>query len=196
MDKAAKTDHEIHELLEQRWSPRAFDGRSLDGPILRRLVEAVRWAPSCFNEQPWRLLIAPREDEAEFERMLGCLAETNQTWAEEAGALMISVARTTFTRNGKPNRHALHDVGLAVAQLTLQATSMGLGVHQMAGFSTEEARRRYQIPAEYEPVAAIAVGYPGDPDRLPDGLREREVAPRERRPQEEIAFRGRFGTAF
>lgn len=196
MEKAAKTDHEIHDLLQKRWSPRAFDGRALDEPTLRRLIEAARWAPSCYNEQPWRLLIARRDDPAEFERMLGCLDDKNRSWAKEAGALMISVARTTFTRNDQPNRHAYHDVGLAVAQLTLQATALGLGVHQMAGFSPEEARHRYEIPAEYDPVAALAVGYAGDPDALPPALREKERAPRERRSQQEIAFAGRFGEAF
>ena len=107
---------------------------------------------------------------------------------------MLSVASKTFATGGKPNRHALHDVGLAAAQLTLQATALGLGVHHMAGFSSERARELYLIPKDFEPVAAAAIGYPGDPNWLPEDLRERELAQRSRHPQTDFVFVGTWGT--
>ncbi|HHH27074.1 MAG TPA: nitroreductase [Polyangiaceae bacterium] len=194
--KPADARHDIHPLLRDRWSPRSFTGEPLDEETVRTLLEAARWSASCFNEQPWRYLVAPRSDEAAFEAMLGCLAGANQTWAKNASVLMIACARTTFTRNDKPNRHAWHDVGLANAQLTVQATAMGLGVHQMAGFSSDEARRVYGIPDGFEPVAAIAVGKLAPAEALPDDLRERELAPRSRKPMSEIAFMGTWDQAY
>jgi nitroreductase len=193
MTKAAPTEHDVHPLIRDRWSPRAFSGKPIEDAKLRSLLEAARWAASCFNEQPWRFIVAKREDGAAFEKLLSCLGEKNQTWAKHAGVLMISVARNTFTRNDKPNRHARHDVGLAVSQLTLQATALGLGVHQMAGFSSDRARELYAIPEGYDPVAAIAIGEVADPSTLPDDLEKRERAERSRRPQSELVFAGTWG---
>jgi nitroreductase len=190
MEKPAVTDHRVHELVRRRWSPRSFLDKPVEPEKLHSLFEAARWAPSCFNEQPWRFLVARREDPDPFQRMLDCLTPGNQAWAAGAGALILSVAARTFARNGKPNLHAFHDVGLATAQLVLQATAEGLGVHQMAGFDRERARGTWQIPDGFDPVAVIAVGYRGEPDRLPSELREREVAPRVRRPQREFVFSG------
>jgi nitroreductase len=110
--------------------------------------------------------------------------------------LMLSVARLTFAENGKPNRHAYHDVGLAVAQLVLQATAIGLVAHQMAGFSVEKARETYRIPDGHDPIAAIAIGYQGDPATLSDRLRERELGRRSRKPLEAFAFAGEWGRPF
>lgn len=193
MPKPAPTDCEIHPLIRDRWSPRAFSPASVSEADLRALLEAARWAPSCFNEQPWRFLVARREDEAGFARLLSCLVEANQVWAKHAGALMITVASTTFAHNGRPNRHAWHDVGLAAAQLSAQATALGLAVHQMAGFLPDQARERCGIPEGFEAVTALAIGHPGDPAGLPDELRERELAPRARRPQAEFAFTATWG---
>ena len=193
MEKPASTDHPIHDLLARRWSPRAFADRAMSPEQVNSLLEAARWAASCFNEQPWRFMVATREQEDEFAALLGCLGEKNQMWAKRASMLLISVAKTRFAHNDKPNRHALHDVGLAAAQLTMQATAMGLVVHQMAGFDADKARDVCGIPDGYEPVAAIAVGYVGDPEALPQALREREKAPRVRKSLSEIAFSGRFG---
>ena len=176
----------IHELLQKRYSPRAFDGRTVAKETLRTLFEAVRWAPSSFNEQPWRFIVATQEDMAEFERLLSCLVPGNQTWAKNAPVLALSVAKLHFTRNDKPNRHASHDVGLAVAQLVTQATALGLAVHQMAGFDIEVARTTYTIPESFEPVAAIALGYSA----------EEPSASRTRRPQDELVFQGLCETPF
>ncbi len=193
MQKLAHTKYPIHELLQRRWSPRAFSGRMVEPEKLCSLLEAARWAASCFNEQPWSFIVATKEDTAEYERLLSCLMEGNITWAKHAPVLMLSVAKLAFDRSGKPNRHALHDVGLAVQNLAIQATALGLFVHQMAGFQAEKARQLYGIPDGHDPVAAMAVGYSGDPASLPDDLRERELAPRSRKPFQEFVFAARWG---
>jgi len=187
MDKASRTDYPIHELIAERWSPRAFRDRPLEPQELGSLLEAARWAPSCFNEQPWRYLVAPKSDAEGFERLAACLVEGN-AWAKGAPLLMLAVARTTFERNDKPNAHARHDVGLANENLVLQAQALGLSCHQMAGFDAERARTSLGIPDGYEPVCMIAVGHRAEPDTLPDALAQREVAPRERRELPSIAF--------
>lgn len=193
-DKTAKTAHDIHPLLQERWSPRAFADENVDAATVRSLLEAARWAASCFNEQPWRFLVSHRGDPG-FEALVGCLGEANQRWAKHAPVLMLACAKTTFTRNDKPNRHALHDVGQAVATMTMQATELGLRVHQMAGFSSDAARKAFGIPEDFEPDVAIAIGYPGNSDSLPEELREAEEAPRTRKPHEEFAFGARWGEA-
>lgn len=190
MEKPATTEYSVHELIARRWSPRALAPKPVPAEALRSLLEAARWAPSAFNEQPWSFLVARREDADEFETMLGCLVEGNQAWARNAGALILTVARTTFSRNDKPNRHAHHDLGLAAANLTVQATALGLAVHQMAGILPDRAREVYGIPDGFDVVTGIAVGYPGATDDLPEKLRGAEQAPRQRKPQSEFVFRG------
>jgi nitroreductase len=135
-------------------------------------------------------LVARREEPEAFARLLACLVPGNQRWAAAAPVLLLTVARTTFERNGKPNRHALHDAGLALANLSLEATARGLGVHPMAGFDVGAARTACAIPDDFEPVAAVALGYFGDPNTLPDDLRERELATRTRRPLTSVVFGG------
>ena len=183
----------LHELLEQRWSPVAFSPRLVEPEKLRSVLEAARWAPSSFNEQPWIYLVATKEDPENFQKLLGCLVEGNQAWAKNAPVLMLSVAKLSFAMNGKPNRHALHDVGAASANLTLQATALGLFVHQMAGFDIEKARREFSIPEGYEPGAAIALGYLGDDSGLPEKLRARNKSARKRKPLSEFVFAGAWG---
>lgn len=192
MEKPAETAYPIEDLMRRRWSPRAFAERLVEPHKLSSLFEAARWSASCYNEQPWHFIVATRDDEAQFARLLSCLVEGNQAWAGHAPALMVSVARLAFAQNGKPNRHAIHDVGLATAQLILQATAMGLFAHPMAGFHPDMVRELYRVPEGYEPVAAIAVGYPGDPATLSESLRQRELAPRARKPVDAFVFRGRF----
>jgi len=193
MEKPAETQYPIHDLLRRRWSPRAFSDRRVDPAIMRSLLEAARWAPSSYNEQPWSFIVATRDDPVEFGRLLSCLVEGNIQWAQHAPVLMVSVARLYFEDDGKPNRHAFHDVGLAVANLIVQATALGLVVHQMAGIFPDKIRELYGIPEGYEAVAGIALGYPGDPQSLPEELRKRELAPRERKPLTEFVFSGRWG---
>lgn len=191
--KDAAAGHPLAETLRTRWSPRSFKDEPVAPETLRTLLEAARWAPSCFNEQPWHFIVATRDDPGEYARLLDCLMPKNQEWAHTAPVLMLSVARLDFAQGGKPNRHALHDVGQAVAQLTVQARSMGLFVHQMAGFSRKKARETYAIPDNHEPVAAIALGALGNPEALPGDFREMETAPRQRRPLADFTFTGAFG---
>ena len=193
MEKPAVSAHPIHELLKRRWSPLAFSGRMVEPEKLQSLFEAARWAPSCFNEQPWNFVVCTRDSPEDHERLVSCLSEGNLPWARTAPVLMLSVARRTFARNGNPNRHALHDVGLAVENLILQAMALDLFVHQMGGFDVAKARSLFGIPDDHEPVAAIALGYPGDPEQLPPPLRERQMAPRQRKPLDQFVFGGRWG---
>ena len=184
---------DIHSLLEVRWSPRAFTDEEISPQTLRPLFEAARWSASCFNAQPWNFIETRRGAEA-FDRLLDCLTPNNQSWAKNAALLVLAIARLNF-ENGKPNRHAYYDLGQSVAQLTLEATAAGLGVHQMAGFDAARARERFQSPEGYDPVSTIAIGFPGQPERLPDKLQERELAPRERSPQRAFLFAEQWGVA-
>jgi nitroreductase len=187
MEKPADTQYHIHDLLRRRWSPRAFDDRPVEPEKLRSLFEAARWAPSSNNGQPWRFLVATKDNKLEHDRLLNCLVEANQKWAYRAPVLLLSVAKLQFD-DGSPNRHALHDTGMAVENLAIQATAHGLATHQMAGFLIDRARMDCQIPEGYEPVAIMAVGYPGDPALLSDRLRARETQPRVRKPVTEFVY--------
>ncbi len=193
MEKLAETQYPIHELLRRRWSPRAFSDRRVEPETLRSLLEAARWAPSSNNEQPWSFIAVTKGNEAEHGRLLSCLMEGNIPWAQRAPVLMVSVARLSFEDNGKPNRHAFHDVGQAVANLSVQATALGLVVHQMAGFHPDKVKELYGVPEQFEPVAVITIGYPGDPESLPERLKKRELAPRERKALTGFVFAGRWG---
>jgi nitroreductase len=193
MHKPAVTDVTLHELIRNRWSPRAFSEKPVPPEVLRSLFEAARWAPSSNNEQPWAYLVATKDDPESFAKMLSVLVEFNANWAKHAPALALSVAHVKTQREGKANRVALHDVGSATAQLTFEANARGLQVHQMAGFDTEKARQTFAIPADWEPVAAMAIGYPGNPELLPEKLRERELAPRARKPLGEFVMTGNWG---
>ncbi len=195
MEKPAQPEFPIHELFIRRWSPRAFDERLVAPATLRTLFEAARWAPSSNNEQPWRFIVATKEHEAGWNRLFECLVEGNRKWAVHAPVLALSIASMYFERNGNLNRHAFHDTGSATENLVLQATAYGLMARQMAGFDVEKARADLRIPFGYEPVAMIAIGYPGDPGRLPEPLRERELEPRSRRPIGEWTFVGEWGVS-
>jgi nitroreductase len=183
----------IHDLISQRWSPRAFDPRPIPPKELKCLFEAARWSASSYNAQPWYFIVATKDDPKNFQRILDSFVEFNQAWAKGAPVLAVSVAGTKFAHNGEQNRHALHDVGQAAANLALQAAALGLQVHQMAGILPHKARELFSIPEGYEPVAGIAIGYPGDASSLPDQLRERENAPRERKPLKSFVFTGKWG---
>ena len=193
MHNPAHTQFPIHSLLQERWSPRAFAKDAVEEHKLQSILEAARWASSCFNEQPWSFLVATTQHEEEHANMLTCLAEGNQSWAKQAPVLMITVAKITFAHNGTPNRHAFHDVGLAVGNLVMQATALGLGVHQMAGIFPDIAKSVYNISDNYEALTALAIGYVGDPQSLPDALRERELATRTRHPLSDFVFCGQWG---
>ena len=193
MEKPADTQFPIHDLLSRRWSPRAFAERPVEPEKIQRMLEAARWASSCFNEQPWVFIIATADQPAEHSKLLSCLVEGNQVWAKRAPLLIITVAKQHFDHNGQHNRHAIHDVGLAVGNLVVQATAMDLFVHQMAGILPEVIREGFSLPSGYEPVTGLAIGYSGDLNTLPEEIRERERAPRSRKALQEFVFAETWG---
>ncbi len=186
-------DAKINKNIQKRWSPRSFQERPVESENLRLIFEAASWAASCFNEQPWRFIFASQQNREQFQAILGCLMKGNQTWAAKAPLLAISVAKTHFEHNNSPNRHAWHDVGQAVATMALQAVEMGIFIHQMAGFDAQKAKNDLNIPEGFEPVAAIAIGYPEKAEVLPEDLRKRELAPRQRQSIGNLLFEGRWG---
>jgi nitroreductase len=190
--KPAETNVPIHDLIRHRWSPRAFDPRPVEPEKLHTLFEAARWAPSSYNAQPWYFIVGTKDDPENYNRVLDSFVEFNQGWAKRAPVVALSVAKLNFD-DGKPNRHAFHDVGQAAANLALQAEALGLSVHQMAGIDPEKARKLFHIPADYEAVAGIALGYAGDPSSLGDEMRKRELAPRQRKPLDSFVFTGEWG---
>ena len=193
MDKPANNNFPILDQLRARWSPRAFSSRPVPPESVRSLLEAARWAPSSYNTQPWRFIIAVREQsEAEFESALACLKENNRRWAMAAPILLFAVAETHFETDAE-NRHAFHDCGQAIAGLTVQATALGLYVHQLAGILLDEIRQTYGLPAGFEPVCGAAIGYLGEADSLADDLKEKELAPRVRCPLSETVFSASWG---
>ena len=194
MSKIANPDHPAHDLITKRWSPYGFSERPVDEADLRSVFEAARWAASAFNEQPWRYIVATREDPAAFERLLECLVEANRAWAKAAPVLVLGMFKLSFAHDGSPNAVALHDLGLAAGNLSLEATARGLSVHQMAGILPDRARELYGIPEDYQPVTAIAIGYAADAESLPDQLKERDTAPRQRKPLSELVFGGEWGS--
>ena len=192
-DKKASTDYPIHELLAERWSPYGFEDRPVDEGDLRSLFEAARWAASSYNEQPWSYLVATRENPEEFARLLSCLVDPNQAWAKAAPVLALGVVSLRFSRNKKENRAAVHDLGLAAGNLLVEATARGLCVHQMIGILPDKAREVYEIPEHSEAWTALAIGYKADPAKLPDTLKERDLAPRQRKPLSQFVFSGKWG---
>jgi nitroreductase len=193
MKNLAITNHEIHPLIAQRWSPRAFDSKLVETEKLAQLFEAARWAASCFNDQPWVFIVATKNDTVNYRKMLDCLVPFNITWAQAAPVLGLVVAQKNFKHNGKPNAWGEYDAGQAAATLALQATALGLVVHQMGGFDADKAIATFNIPETARPIAAIAIGYEGETSNLPSELQEKETAPRDRQPLSSFVFTGEWG---
>lgn len=193
MKNPAPAEFPIHELIANRWSPRAFGDKHIAPETLRSLFEAARWAPSSSNEQPWSFIVATRNDAENFEKALQPLVEFNVAWARHAALVGFAVCELAFAKNKAANRNAQYDTGAAMALLSIEATARGLFVHQMAGFDPETAREVFNIPAGFETIAAFAVGYPGDPNSLPQPLRDRELAPRLRKPIRDFVMTGQWG---
>jgi nitroreductase len=193
MDKLAETQIPIHDLIRRRWSPRAFSEQRVESGKLHSVLEAARWAPSSRNEQPWAYLVATRDNPEDYEALAGVLMDSNRAWAGNAPVLILTIAHTRLEKDDQPNRHGFYDLGQGTANLIFQATSLGLATHQMGGFRADAARERFSIPEGWEPVSVIALGYPGNAESLPEPLREREMAPRRRKPLEEFVFSGSWG---
>jgi nitroreductase len=187
-EKQAHTSVPIHALLASRWSPYCYSPKPVAAADLNAILEAARWAPSSYNEQPWRYILAQSSDRDAYEKVLSCLVDGNQAWAKHAPVLMIGVVMMTFARNGKPNRAAQHDLGLSAGNICTEATARGLYVHQMIGIVPERVRELYGVPPEAEPLTGLAIGYPGNGADMPEAMRDLDRKPRTRRPVGEFVF--------
>ena len=198
LEKKAITATPIHELLERRWSPRAYDkAKPVSRAQMLALLEAARWAPSCNGDEPWRYLVWNRADDAAgWQKAFDTLSEGNKKWCVNVPVLMLSCAGSVFGHSGKPNRHTQHDTGMASLSLSLQAVALGLIAHQMGGFDSEKIRAAFAIPVDYTPMAMIAVGYQADPSVLPEDVKAKELAPRKRKPLGECFFAGGWGKPY
>jgi nitroreductase len=192
MKKTANTQVAIDHTIAARWSPRAFDAnKSVTQEQVIALLEAARWAPSCFGDEPWRFVVFNKvTDVSAWQNAFDCLVEGNQAWVKNTSLLILVCADTLFTHNKKSNRWAQYDTGAAAENLCLQAASLGLAAHQMGGFSADAAREKFNIPEQYTLMAMIAVGYQANVDELSEELKEREIAPRKRKELGELFFSG------
>jgi nitroreductase len=195
MKKPATTQVPIHDLIAGRWSGRAYDpARPVGGAQLVALLEAARWAPSCYGDQPWRLVVWNKgADAAAWQAAFDTLAPGNQGWVKDAPLLVLVCADTLFNHNGQPNRWAQYDTGAAAENLCLQAEALGLMAHQMGGFDPDRARAVAVVPEQFTLMAMIAVGYPADPAGFSEEVRERETSPRKRLSLDELFFAGEWG---
>ena len=180
----------VNTLISGRWSPRSFDDQDIQNSTLMSLFEAVRWAASSMNAQPWEFIYAHKGSEAHG-KIAQTLMDGNVSWAEEAPVLMIAMIRK-YLGNGKPNGSARHDLGLAMGNLSLQAEELGIGLHQMGGFYPQKARELFNLPEDVEPVTAVALGYYGDPEQLSEPLKSREIAKRSRKEVTAFAFQDSY----
>lgn len=188
--KHAPVVHGVLPVFLERWSPRAFSDKDVSEHDLKTIFEAVRWAASSYNEQPWRFLVGRRGSDT-YKKILDALVPFNQMWAQQAPVLILGAARMKFSHNGEPNRVALFDLGAASQVLALQAAALGLAAHQMAGFDTQAAQMAFEIPAEFDLGSVTALGYQGEPASLPnEQMQKQEVSPRQRKPLSEIVFDG------
>jgi nitroreductase len=195
--KSAQTVQPIHDLLAHRWSPRAFDAnKKISREQILSMIEAARWAPSCFGDEPWRYIVWDKHtDQTAWEKAFACLGEPNQKWVKNAPVLYASLANSVFDHNGSANRWAQHDTGAASMALVLQTEALGLVAHQMGGFDAAKLRIAFSIPETFTPMAMIAVGYQADAEILEGDYKTRELAARSRKPMESRFFEGAWGAA-
>lgn len=194
-DKKADTQVPINDLIARRWSGRAYDPkRRVEQKDILALIEAARWAPSCFGDQPWRYIICDKNiNRPAWDNAFSCLAEGNQSWARDAPVLILASADSILSRNGNPNRWGQYDTGAASMGLCIQATELGLMVHQMGGFNADKARELFSIPEQYTPMAMMAIGYQLPLNEITEEVKERELTGRSRKPLSEHFFNGSWG---
>lgn len=185
-------DHNVLHVIKERRSIRSFSAKAVESDKIDALFEAARWAPSSMNEQPWRYVYATKDQLGLWNKIFDALSEGNRIWVKHAPLLIASFTKKTFTRNDRPNGYAAYDLGAANGFLSLQATALGLQVHQMGGYDAVKLKELLNVPDEYQPGAIMAVGYPDDPDKLPEDLKVRERAPRKRHDQDEFVLNSTF----
>lgn len=195
MQKPAITQVPINETLANRWSGRAYDaGKTVSHQQVIALLEAARWAPSCFGDEPWRFIVWDKNsDENAWLSAFDCIVPNNQTWVKDAPVLILVCAGSLFGHNQQPNRWAQYDTGAAAENLCLQASSMGLMAHQMGGFSADKTRANFNIPEQYTPMAMVSVGYAADIATVTGEALTREMAARKRKPLGELFFTETWG---
>lgn len=185
-----KPEYPINPLIINRWSPRAMTGEEIPDKELFSLFEAARWAPSAYNEQPWRFIYAKRNTK-HWDKMFNLLGEFNQSWAKNAPVLILIISKKISSNNGKPNPYHQFDTGSAWENMAVEAVNKGLVTHAMAGFNHKKARTELKIPDDYDPLAMVAVGKKAQKEMLPQQLQEREI-PSQRKPLKEIVIEGEF----
>ena len=195
IEKDIDTSVDIYPLISSRWSGVAYaPDKAVSTEAIKSMAEAARWAPSCFGDQPWRVLFCNKHtDPVAWDKAFQCLAEGNQPWCQYAPVLAILCADSKFTKNDNPNGWGKYDTGAAALSICLQARAMDMMTHQMAGFSPEKASDAFAIPGRYEPVAMMTIGFQAKDNEIPKEFRERELAPRSRRPLGEMFFQGEWG---
>jgi nitroreductase len=190
--KSSEFESPIIEVIQKRKSRRAYADHTVEKEKIVALFEAARWAPSSVNEQPWIYIYATKDQPELYNLIFDSLNDSNKVWVKNAPLLIASFVRKNFTRNDRPNGAARYDLGAANAFLSLQATHMGLNVHQMGGFNTEKINVNLNVPETHDPVIVMAIGYPGEVEILPENLKIRELAPRERYVQKEFVMNKAF----
>jgi nitroreductase len=195
MHKPAITQVAIEQTIANRWSGRAYDAaKTVTHEQVLAMLEAARWAPSCYGDQPWRFIVWNKsEDASSWQQAFDCLVPGNQGWAKDAQVLILVCADTLFAHNQKPNRFAQYDTGAAAENLCLQATALGLMAHQMGGYDADLAREKFNVPEQYTLMAMLTVGYPADINTLSGEALQRETAARSRKPLSELFFTGQWG---
>ncbi|MES2636211.1 MAG: nitroreductase family protein [Pseudomonadota bacterium] len=190
MQKPAKTQVPINEVIANRWSGRAYDAsKAVSNQQIMSLCEAARWAPSCFGDEPWRFMVWNKTTDAKsWQTAFDCLVPGNQEWVKNAPILLLVCADTLFGHNQKPNRWAQYDTGAAAENLCLQAQDLGLMAHQMGGFNADAARKAFKIPEQFTLMAMVAVGYAADIKTVTGEALSRETAERKRKPLAELFF--------
>jgi len=195
LKKPAATSAPVHDLIRERWSPRAYAAKPVSKSDLHSIFEAGRWAASSNNGQPWRFIVATSDDPAAHAAAVAGFNARNQRWVKSAPVLVFAIARKAFEANGNPNAHYWYDTGAAAALMTVEAESRGLKVHQCAGIERDKVRETYGVPEDFDICTGFVIGYQGDADALPEELPGREKEPRVRKPLGDIVFAGKFGTS-
>ncbi len=195
MKNQTNNNYPFNKLIEERWSTRAFNNKPVEKEKLQSIMEATRWAPSAFNEQPWRFILGQKSNST-YNSILSTLIDWNIIWASNAQVLILNIAKKTFSRNGNNNVTFKYDLGQAVAFMILEAINQGLHTHQMSGFDASKAVELFDIPNDYQPVSVTALGYYGNADDLPEDIAMMESKPRERKNLNEIVFSEKFGNNY
>ena len=195
MQNPTNNNYPVNNLVRQRWSPRAFSSKLVENEKLHSILEAARWAPSAYNEQPWRFIVGQKGNNT-YDNILSSLVDWNILWAGKAPVLILNLAKKTFTHNGSQNVTFKYDLGQSVGIMILEAVNQGLYTHQMSDFDTQKAADLFNIPDDFQAVSITAIGYDGNVNDLPEDMAEMETKPRKRNELKELVFDAKFGKNF